>query len=100
MAGQLPLDPATGEVTGATAAEQAIRTLRNVEAVLVAAGSALDQVLSLTIYVTSEEHWAGVNAGVAEVFGAHRPARAIIPISPLRGTAMLEVQATAAVAGG
>lgn len=99
MAGQLPLDPATGEVVGTTATEQAIRTLRNVEAVLVAAGSSLDQVLSLTIYVTGEEHWSGVNAAVAEVFGAHRPARAIIPISPLRGDAMLEVQATAAVPG-
>ena len=100
VAGQLPIDPGTGEVVGATAAEQAVRTLRNVEAVLEAAGSSLDRVLSLTIYVTDESHWPGVNSAVAEVFGAHRPARAIIPISPLRGGAMLEIQAIAAVATG
>lgn len=96
VAGQLPLDPASGEVIGRTAREQAVRTLRNVEAVLAAAGSALDRVLSLTIYVTAEEHWGEVNAAVAEVFGAHRPARAIIPILPLRGGAMVEIQAIAA----
>ena len=100
VAGQLPLDPATGKVTGDTPREQAVRTLRNVEAVLVAAGSALDKVLSLTIYVTAEEHWADVNEAVAAVFGAHRPARAIIPILPLRGGATVEIQAIAAVGEG
>lgn len=93
VAGQLPIDPATGNIVGDTAHAQAVRTLRNVEAVLVAGGSALDRVLSLTIYVTAEEHWAAVNAAVAEVFGDHKPARAIIPILPLRGGAMVEIQA-------
>lgn len=97
VAGQLPIDPGTGSIVGTTAMDQAIRTLRNVEAVLIAAGSALSQVLTLTIYVTDEQHWPQVNAAVAEVFGAHRPARAIIPIAPLRAGAMLEVQAVAAV---
>ena len=97
VAGQLPLDPETGAVVGDSAREQAVRTLRNVEAVLVAAGSTLRHVLSLTIYVTAEEHWSEVNAAVAEVFGAHKPARAVIPILPLRGGAMVEIQAVAAV---
>lgn len=99
VAGQLPLDPASGAVVGDTAREQAVYTLRNTEAVLLAAGSALDKVLSLTIYITDEAHWPAVNEAVAEVFGAHRPARAIIPIMPLRGGALLELQAVAAVAG-
>jgi 2-iminobutanoate/2-iminopropanoate deaminase len=99
VAGQLPVDPATGEIVGATAREQAVRTLRNVEAVLRAAGTSLDRVLSLTIYITDERHWAPVNEAVAELFGTHRPARAIIPILPLRGGAMLEIQAVAAVEG-
>lgn len=97
VAGQLPIDPATGEIVGATAREQAVRTLRNVEAVLAAAGCPLDHVLSLTIYVTDEQHWGDVNAAVAEVFGAHKPARAIIPILPLRGGAMVEIQAIGAL---
>lgn len=97
VAGQLPLDPASGEVVGTTAREQTVRTLENVEAVLAAAGSALDHVLSLTIYVTDESYWSEVNAAVAEVFGSHKPARAIIPILPLRGGAMVEIQAIGTV---
>jgi len=96
VAGQLPLDPATSEVVGTSAHEQAVTTLRNVQAVLEAANSGLDRVLSLTIYVTDERHWGDVNAAVAEVFGAHRPSRAVIPICPLRGGALLEIQAIAA----
>lgn len=99
VAGQLPIDPATGEVTGGTAREQAVLTLRNTEAVLRAAGSTLAHVVSLTIYITDEAHWPPVNEAVAEVFGAHKPARAIIPISPLRGGALLEIQAIGAVDG-
>ncbi|MBA3891899.1 MAG: hypothetical protein H0X64_15360 [Gemmatimonadaceae bacterium] len=97
VAGQLPLDPVSGEVVGDSPREQAVRTLRNTEAVLVAGGSGLDRVLSLTIYITDERHWGDVNDAVAEVFGAYRPARAIIPILPLRGGAVLEVQAVGAV---
>lgn len=98
VAGQLPLDPETGAVVGQSAREQAVRTLRNVDAVLTAAGSTLRHVLSLTIYVTAEEHWGDVNAAVAEVFGDHKPARAVIPILPLRAGAMVEIQAIAVVA--
>jgi 2-iminobutanoate/2-iminopropanoate deaminase len=97
VAGQLPIDPASGEVVAGSPREQAVRTLRNTEAVLVAAGSALDHVLALTIYITDERHWGDVNDAVAEVFGAYRPSRAIIPILPLRGGAVLEIQAVGAV---
>lgn len=100
VAGQLPIDPATGDIVGGTAHAQAVRTLRNVEAVLRAAGTSLDRLLALTIYVTDERHWPEVNAAVAEVLGAHKPSRAIIPIGPLRGGAMLEIQAVAAAAEG
>ena len=96
VAGQLPIDPATGEIVAGPARDQAVRTMRNVEAVLKAAGSSLDRILALTIYVTDERHWPDVNAAVAEVLGAHKPSRAIIPISPLRGGATIEIQAIAA----
>ena len=57
VAGQLPLDPATGAPTGGDAAAQAERTLRNVEAVLEAAGSSLSRLLSVTVYVTDMALW-------------------------------------------
>jgi 2-iminobutanoate/2-iminopropanoate deaminase len=98
VAGQLPLDPATGEVAGSGMAEQAERTLRNVEAVLEAAGSGLGQLLSVTIYVTDRALWSECNAAFARALGDHRPARAVVPVPELRHGCLIEIQAIAAVA--
>ncbi|MCU0454438.1 MAG: Rid family detoxifying hydrolase [Bacteroidetes bacterium] len=97
VAGQLPLDPATGEVVGTNAEEQTVQTLRNVEAILVASGSRLDRLLSVTIYVTGRMHWGSVNAAVAQILGDHKPARAIIPVPELKRGCLVEIQASAAV---
>ncbi len=97
VSGQLPLDPATGVVVPGGAAEQTERALRNVEAILGAAGSRLDRLLSVTIYVTGRAAWADVNAAFARVMGAHRPARAIIPVPELKAGCLVEIQAIAAV---
>ncbi len=97
VAGQLPLDPATGRVVGAgDIAAQTERVLLNVEAVLRAADSGLDRLLSVTVFVTGRDHWAGVNAVFARMLGDHRPARAIVPVPELKSGCMLEVQAIAA----
>jgi len=97
VAGQLPLDPATGMVVPGGIEAQTERTLRNVEAVLEAAGSDLDRVVSVTIYVTDVTLWPRVNETYARIFGDHRPARAVIPVLPLRHEALIEIQAIAAV---
>jgi len=98
VAGQLPLDPATGAVVGeGDIAGQARQTLANVGAILDAAGSGFDRVTSMTIYVTSHSHWAEVNRVYAEVLGEHRPARAIVPVGELKLGCLLEIQAVAAV---
>ena len=98
VAGQLPLDPATGEVVAPGNADaQTERTLRNVEAVLAAAGSGLDRLLSVTIYVTGRDLWGAVNAAYARVLGAHRPARAIVPVGELKPGCAIEIQAIAAL---
>ena len=97
VAGQLPLDPATGKLVAGGIEEQTERTLRNVEAVLEAAGSDLDRVVSVTIYVTDVALWPKVNETYARVFGDHRPARAVVPVLPLRHGAFIEIQAIAAV---
>lgn len=97
VAGMLPIDPTTGNPVGGDAAAQTERTLRNVEAVLRAAGSSLHQVLSVTIFVTDPGLWGEVNRAFASVFGDHRPARAIVPVGPLRDGCVVEIQTIAAV---
>jgi 2-iminobutanoate/2-iminopropanoate deaminase len=97
VAGQLPLDPASGALVGPGDIEaQAERTLRNVEAILVAAGSGMDRVCSMTIYITDRALWPKVNAVYARVLGDHRPARAVIPVPELREGCLIEIQAIAA----
>lgn len=97
VAGQLPLDPATGEVTGADIETQAERTLRNVEAILHAGGTDLEHLLSVTVYVTDRALWGGFNAAFARVLGSHRPARAVVPVPELRHGCLVEIQAVAAL---
>ena len=77
--------------------EQTELALRNVEAVLHAAGSDLDHVLQMTIYVSDLELWDEVNAAYARVMGEHRPARAIVPVKDLHFGTQIEIQAIAAV---
>lgn len=100
VAGQLPIDPATGALVAPDEIEpQAERTLRNVEAVLLAAGSRLDLVCSMTIYITDRALWPQVNAVYSRLLGGHRPARAVIPVPELRPGCLIEIQAVAAVDG-
>lgn len=97
VAGQLPLDPATGDLVGpGDIAAQTERTFRNVGAILLAAGSGFDRLLSLTVYVTDRGLWGQVNEVCARVLGGHRPARAVVPVTELRHGCLIEIQAVAA----
>jgi len=98
VAGQLPLDPATGEIVPGGIGPQAERTLRNVEAILHAGGARLDTLLSVTVYITDRALWPAVNEVYASLLGDHRPARAVIPVPELRPGCLIEIQAIAAVA--
>lgn len=69
--------------------------LRNVEAVLHAAGSSLDRVMQMTIYISDIELWGAVNRKYAEIMGDHRPARAIVPVKDLHFDTKIEIQAIA-----
>jgi 2-iminobutanoate/2-iminopropanoate deaminase len=97
VSGQLPLDPVTGQVVAGDITAQAERTLGNVAAILDAAGSGLDQVLSLTIFVLTRDDWAPVNAVCVQRFGAHRPARAIVGAANLKPDCRIEITAIASV---
>lgn len=96
VSGQLPLDPGTGQPVEGGVGAQAAQTLRNVEAVLTAAGSGLDKLLSVTVYVTDRTLWAEVNDVYARMLGDHRPARAVIPVPELKPGCLIEIQAVAA----
>ena len=97
VAGQLPIDPADPKVLPGDAASQARQALKNVRAILEAAGSGLDQVLQMTIYVSDISHWGDVNRVCAEMLGEHRPARAVVPTRDLHYGWLLEIQAIAAL---
>ena len=97
VAGQLGKDAARPDTPPGTVEEQTERALRNVEAVLVAAGSDLSHVLQMTVYVSNADFWGRVNAVYARVMGDARPARAIVPVNEFRSGWQVEIQAIAAV---
>jgi 2-iminobutanoate/2-iminopropanoate deaminase len=97
VAGQLAIDPASGERKLASIEEQTEQTLKNVAAILEAAGSDLQHVLKTTVYITDISLWAQVNVTYAKAFGEHRPARAIIPVKDLHYGFLIEIEAIAAL---
>jgi 2-iminobutanoate/2-iminopropanoate deaminase len=97
VAGQLPIDPDDRQKKPGSIEEQAERALRNVSAILEAAGSDLQHVLQLTVYISDMEQWGPVNSTFARMFGEHRPARAIVPVNELHHGYQVEIQAIAAV---
>ena len=97
VAGQLPIDPHTGEKILGTMEEQTHQVLRNVGEILKAAESDLSRVLKMTIYITNIESWGAVNRVYAEIMGEHRPARVVVPIKELHYGFSIEVEAIAAV---
>jgi len=97
VSGQLPMDMKTREPFSGDIETQTELALRNVEAVLKEAGSDLDHVLQMTIYVSDIELWGKVNEVYARVLGDHRPARAVIPVKDLHFDTKIEIAAIAAV---
>ncbi|MGG1595424.1 RidA family protein [Terribacillus saccharophilus] len=94
ISGQIPLDPATGEMAG-TIEEQTDQVMKNLSAILEEAGLSFDQVVKTTIFLTSLDDFAAVN----EVYGRHLsepfPARATMEISKLPKGANVEIEAIA-----
>lgn len=96
VSGQLPIDPARPEQAVGPIEEQTEQALRNVGEILQAAGSGLDRVVQMTIYVSDISLWGRVNAVYARVMGDHRPARAVVPTKDLHYGYQIEIQAIAA----
>lgn len=98
VSGQLPIDPVTGEKNTGSIESQTELTLRNVQAILEAAGSDLNHVLKATVYVANIDLWGQVNTVYARVFGEHRPARAVVPTRDLHYGFLIEIEVIAALA--
>jgi len=84
VAGQGPFDPVTGQVVGTTIQEQAAQSFRNVTAILTAAGSSLDKVVSATFILAEESDFPGLNEEWVKWFPHDPPARqaAQLPVRP------------------
>jgi 2-iminobutanoate/2-iminopropanoate deaminase len=93
--GQVALDPASGEIVGEDAAAQADRALRNLEAILQAAGSDLARVVRTTVYLVSMDDFAAVNEVYARFFREAFPARSCVEVSRLPKGALVEIDAVA-----
>ncbi len=93
LSGQIPLDPATGEVVAGGIEAQARRAFDNLAAVVAAAGGTLADVARVGLYLTDLSQFAAVNAVMADYFEAPYPARSTIEVSALPKGVLFEVDA-------
>ncbi len=98
-AGQLGMDPASGELAPDIAG-QAKRALRNLEAILIAAGSGLDRLVKVTVYLADIGDWPAVNEVYAAILPEPYPARSAFAVKDLPKSALVEIEAVATVAVG
>jgi 2-iminobutanoate/2-iminopropanoate deaminase len=94
--GQIPLDPRTGDLVGATPAEQAGRCLENLAAVCMAAGTTLGEAVRVTVYVTDMNAFASVNEVYSSFFESDPPARVTVGVAALPRGAKVEIEAVVA----
>jgi len=96
-AGQIPLDPATGNIVAGGVAEQTHQVLKNLRAVLKAAGSDLDRAVKTTVFVKNMNDFAAMNEvyGRPEYFGSAAPARSTVEVARLPRDVLVEIEVVA-----
>lgn len=95
--GQISLDPETGEIVGSTIEEQTAQVMKNVAAILEAAGTDFDHVVKTTCFLNDMNDFAAFNAEYAKSFGEVRPARSAVAVEKLPKGALVEVEVIAEV---
>jgi 2-iminobutanoate/2-iminopropanoate deaminase len=95
VSGQIPLNPANGEVTGATISEQSRQVLENIKAILSSAGYSIKDVVKTTCYLTDMNEFPKMNEVYATYFIENPPARATIGVSKLPKGVLVEIDAIA-----
>lgn len=96
-AGQIALDPETGEMLLGDVAAQTERVMRNLSAVLEAAGSSLQRVVKTTVFLRDMNDFAAMNEVYGRFFGEHRPARSAVQAARLPRDAEVEIEAVGVV---
>ena len=96
LSGQIPLDPASGQIVDGDIAAQTGRVLENLKAVLEACGSSLDQVLKTSVFLKDMGDFPRMNEVYARYFGAHPPARSTVEVARLPRDVRVEIDCIAA----
>ncbi len=96
LSGQIPLDPATGEVVAGDVTAQTRQVMANLLAVVAAAGHRREEIVKCTIYLKDFNHFQAVNAVYSEALGGHHPARATVEVARLPRDVLVEIDAICA----
>ena len=95
VSGQLAIDPASGQLVTGDIRQETRQALTNLQAILVAAGSSLAQVVKTTVYIADMDQFGDINAAYAEFFKTDPPARACVEVARLPKDANVEIEAVA-----
>jgi 2-iminobutanoate/2-iminopropanoate deaminase len=95
--GQIPLDPASGEMVTGNITLQAERVMNNIASVLFAAGAGFEDVIKTTIYLVDMADFAAVNDVYGNCFPSHKPARSTVAVKSLPRGALLEIEVIASL---
>jgi 2-iminobutanoate/2-iminopropanoate deaminase len=98
VSGQVPIDPATGQIVNGDIGAQTHRVLRNISEILKAGGATLDHVVRTTVFLADMNDFAAMNEVYAGYFSAPAPARATVQVSRLPKDARIEIDVIAVVA--
>jgi 2-iminobutanoate/2-iminopropanoate deaminase len=96
-AGQIAIDPGSGQMTGGDIVAQTERVMQNLQAILDAAGTGWDSVVKTTVYLSDLAHFPTVNEIYGKWIGAARPARSTVQVSALPRGALVEIDLVAAL---
>ena len=96
-AGQIPIDPQTGNLIAGTITEQTRQVLENLKAVLEAAGSSLDKVIKATVFLKNMADFAALNEVYGEYLGKAKPARSTVAVADLPRGALVEIDLIAII---
>ena len=97
-AGQIPLDPATGNVVAGGIEEQARRVLENIKSVLAGAGTSLEKVVKATVFLKDMNDFVGMNKVYSEYFTANFPARSTLQVARIPKDCLVEIEVVAEIA--
>lgn len=95
VSGQIPMDPATGEIVAGGFSEQARQSMENLKQILIASGSCLEKVVAVDVFITDIGQFAGFNKVYEEYFSDHKPARAVVEVKALPRGVMVEIKCVA-----